>query len=222
MTNTTTPGFIAVVMACGMAYPDATWALGNQFEVDDAALVEAGQCEIENWYTRGGGDREITVMPVCNVTGNLELAVGLTRASPGDYSVALEAKTLIRSMGTNSLGWGLMLASTHSEGLAHWEGATVNIPVSVPVLEPLSVHTNIGWEYVREGRDLATWGLSGEFDVRNDWDAIVESWGTHRGGTLWQVGLRFSFGEGHWDVSYGSELKSIGDGWLALGFAWTI
>lgn len=202
-----------------LAFPVSSWAIGVQFTVENAELVEPGKCELEAWYLRSqGGGGELAVMPICNPTGRFDIGVGVTRAPGDEYYVDLEAKTVIRPLAEGQSGWRVSLASMHSDGVSTWEGAAVNLPVSTPLTDALLLHTNVGWEYSRGGQDMATWGVAAEYDINDNWGLVAETSGNHRGDALWQSGLQYSLPKGNIVLSYGSELDNSNESWWALGF----
>ena len=66
---------------------------------DDAAVVAPKTCQLEAWTRSAHDGRVYGAQPACNITGNLELAVGGARANPdaGESSniVQLQAKTVL-------------------------------------------------------------------------------------------------------------------------------
>ncbi len=197
-------------------------AAGGHYAVDDATLVDAGSCELEVWYARTDSSvSALTVMPACNPWGNLELAVGLSRVSPGsELWVELAAKTLMRDLEQGGFGWGLALATLHSDSLREFDGAVIYVPVSVAISDQLVLHTNLGWGHEAKDDDAAVWGLGLDLGVISNINLIAETYGTHRGGTEAQAGVRLAAGEGHLDFSYGRVVSDSDDDWLTLGFAW--
>ena len=80
---------------------------------DDARIVDAKACQVESWATGRRGSTEYSMQPACNVTGNLELALGITRTNAHGHGQTsnrlLQGKTVLRPLQTN--GWGLALAA---------------------------------------------------------------------------------------------------------------
>ncbi|MBP8780625.1 MAG: hypothetical protein KBH33_13040, partial [Alicycliphilus sp.] len=53
---------------------------------DDARIVDARACQVESWATGRRGSTEYSIQPACNITGNLELALGSTRTNAHGHS----------------------------------------------------------------------------------------------------------------------------------------
>lgn len=72
---------------------------GQPLANDDASLVEPGTCQLEAWTRFGHDDREYWAQPACNLTGNLEIAIGVARARlEGDETASalvLQGKSML-------------------------------------------------------------------------------------------------------------------------------
>jgi hypothetical protein len=209
----------ATLLCC---YSLLAWSAGGHFAVDDATLADPGRCQIEAWYTRHDrGSREYTLVPACNPTGNLELGLGVTRLSPkSDLQLELSAKTLVRELTLDTIGWGIAVVSQHNDDLSRLEAIQAYVPVSIPLVPGVLVHANLGWDYQRHDADSMTWGLGTDIGLTDNMHLIGEVWGHHRGGSAAQIGLRFVVKEANIDVSYGRNRGGDED-WFTVGTAWT-
>lgn len=212
------------VPGLALALSNAALAAGGHYAVDDATLIDPGRCAVEAWYARADGDNDdVTVIPACNLTGNLELGLGLSRlqeAGERDTVVEFAAKTLFRELEPGGWGWGLAVASTWGGALERHEGAVAYLPLSVHAGEALVLHGNLGWAYERDDDDAAIWGVGADYGLTPWVNLIAETYGSHRGGTELQVGLRFGIADGALDLSYGRSRADAGDDWVTVGFAW--
>ena len=216
----------ALALGCAgvtLSAPDAVGS-GGHYVVDDAALVEPGRCAVEAWYSRGGSDaQELVAEPACNLTGNLELTLALSRfrADNGwDTGVGFEAKTLFRTPAIGSWGWGLVGRSDWSDGLGRHESVELYAPVTFMVNDHVMVHLNGGGIIERNDSNALTWGAALDVAVAHDLHLIAEGFGTHRGDTQYQLGLRSIIGSGHVDLGYGWAGSDTSDNWFTVGFAW--
>lgn len=210
---------LGLALTCSGAH-----AVGGHYAVDDAALVEPGRCELEGWYARADGDNDdYTVVGACNPWGNLELGLGASRlqtAGERDTVAEVGAKLLFRELTPGGFGWGLAVATTYGGALERLEGAAAYLPLSVDVAEGLVLNYNLGWAHERDGDDAAIWGVNGIYQLAPGWGLIAEAYGTHRGGTELQAGLRYEIGPARLDLGYGRARADSDDDWYTLGLGW--
>ncbi len=165
---------------------------------DDARIVDARACQVESWVTSYRGSTEYSIQPACNITGNLELALGATRTNAHGHSqttdVVLQGKTVLRPLQAN--GWGLALAAGsvgHPQAAARRDWYAY-APVSFSLRDDaLQVHANVGW--LRDGaarRDRLTWGLGTEIQLSARAWLLAETFGQNQGRPMHQLGLRYS------------------------------
>ncbi|RFA26152.1 hypothetical protein CAI21_17635 [Alkalilimnicola ehrlichii] len=62
--------------------------------------------------------------------------------------------------------------------------------------------------------------MNGVHQLSNEFDLIGEAYGTHRGGTEFQLGLRYNWGPAVFDLGYGWVRSDSDDDWYTVGFAW--
>ena len=68
---------LAALLCCGAAAHGQ--AVAGHFAVDDAALLEAGQCQLDTWVEREGSARSLLhVGPACRI-GPVELGLNADR-----------------------------------------------------------------------------------------------------------------------------------------------
>ncbi|MFN3714394.1 MAG: hypothetical protein ACK4SX_12115 [Alcanivoracaceae bacterium] len=183
-------------------------AAGGHFAVDDATITATGRCQLESWagYTTSD-DRSITLAPACNLTGNLELGLALTRSRLNDAlvtDVELGAKTLLHDVDTVSVALSVTTGWQHGED--RLDGIDVALPVSLLLNERVTTHLNAGWGWLRDERDLALWGLAGDIQIAEPLHLIAESYGSDQGGTRVAVGLRYG-------LSLGNRELDLDIGW---------
>lgn len=209
--------------ACIVA-PHGALALGGQWVTDDAMLADTGRCEGYAWYDRGGSDDQALEAELsCNPLGGFEITLGVGRfkdAGGWDTGTALEAKTLFRAPVTGGWGWGLVGRSEWSDTLGRHENVQAYVPVTLAVNDNLHLHVNGGGIWERDDSNALTWAAAVALGIVARLNLIAESYGTHRGGTEFQVGLQQAFGAGHVDVSYGWARSDSSDNRITVGVAW--
>jgi hypothetical protein len=208
---------------CAMSFLGASArAAGGHYAVDDAVLVDAGRCQIEAWYARSASSYDITLVPACNPSGNLEIGFGVSRVRlDGEHETVAELtlKTLFRELETEGWGSGLALTTTYGGALERRLGATIYAPVSARIDSRLTLHSNVGWSYDPDEANAAIWGIGSEWRLSGRMGVVAEIYGTHRGGAELQMGQRYDLGKGALDLGYG-RARGDGDGWLTVGVGW--
>lgn len=213
---------LAALLLAGTQLP--AWASGGHWVVDDAGMADPGRCELFTWYSRGGSDDQAIEGELsCNPFGGLEMTLGLGRFKDGgswDTGVALEAKTILRDATVGGWGWGLVARSDWRDTLSDHVSAELYVPLTVVVNDRLAVHVNGGGVWERDDRNAAIWGVAADVALTPVLNLIGESYGTHRGDTEFQVGLRSEVRGALLDVSYGWTRSDSSDNWVTVGVAW--
>lgn len=183
----------AVLFACAPAH--AT----RPMVADDAGIVAPGQCQLEAWSLRAGDRTEYWALPACNAGGDWELAAGLGRigpdGAPGAWQAGmLHAKTVLRPLETNGWGLGFTVADQFRAGDGLRGDLSVDLPLSLSLLDDrVLVHLNGGW--LREhasGRGTPLWAAGAEWAASSALSLTLEGYGTGRGGSFVQAGLRYT------------------------------
>jgi hypothetical protein len=177
---------------------------GHPMIVDDASIVDPKACQLETWMDRNSESGTFWILPACNFTGNLELTVGggwtHKAGSTRNTQVALQGKTLFKSLDTN--GWGLGLAAGtlwHPKDNSNHRAYELyaRLPASFSFIEDrVFVHGNLGWN--RDSADQANhllWGLATEAEVTKPLFLFAEVFGQERGHPF------FHFGFWYWIVA---------------------
>lgn len=192
---------------------------GHPMNVDDAALVTAGSCQLESWFQKNQDSKEWWAVPACNPYGNLELAAGVARMvypQEEDHTLyVLQGKTLLKPMDNSQ--WGLAVAAgTQFDNTQHLHGDVfIYFPVSVSFDNGrLLSHLNVGWQHEREGkRHLLTWGVGQEFAFNDYVGVIAEVYGNQQDKPNFQAGFKSWLKKDYiqLDATYGDRLGSKGD-----------
>ncbi len=143
-------------------------AAGGHHAVDDAAILDEGACKVESWIARGGGERLLHAGTGCRV-GPLELSAG------ADYA---------RADGSSATGYGLAGQMGHraragvSVGVvlapgwqAHvrprYQGRTVLALATWAPRDDLSLHLNVGRDFLHAAADESRYGVAAEWTPRS-------------------------------------------------------
>lgn len=203
---------LGLALALGAA---PAWADG-QYRVDDAAMIERDQCEVNIWHSnvRGGGNTSFGEL-ACRMEWPLEAGVVVGRERDGshrDTLVELFAKTAFVDIEQDGYGVALQVAGEYSDDSRRVELYEVKLPMTAELADGgLMLHSNIGLERDRraEERNAVTWGLGSEMKLaRNVW-MVAEVSGDDReaGDPFVQAGPRLGLWDGRLqlDLSYGRE-----------------
>ncbi|MFN3326428.1 MAG: hypothetical protein ACK5AZ_23265 [Bryobacteraceae bacterium] len=216
---------------------------GQQFATDDAAVVDAGACQVEAWH----GQEASWLLPACRPIRLLEFTggVGSRRLEPGDprrLEFVLQTKFLFRDLDQHRFAWGAVLgigldpvrqlAGDPAPGLFAYLPASYSIDNGRVVL-----HGNLGWSFEREANEEVNgeqsvqpmqgvlWGARGDLQVANRVTLIGELFGDAGDPLLGQAGLRIILVPERWqlDISFGRPIRGNGGPGpgFAVGFAWT-
>jgi hypothetical protein len=210
----------ALVLACAVP----AWAAGGHHAVDDAAILDEGQCELEGWLARArGGERLVHGGAGCRI-GPVELGVA------GEYA---------RLAGASQTGWGLQakwateLAEGWSAGLSvspgwqarvrpRYQATTVAALLTWTPLETVALHVNLGRDLVHGGADQNRSGLAAEWTPRDGWTLLAERYAESAGhfvraGVRWAATETFSV-----DLSRSHRLSGPGESAWTLGATWLL
>ena len=175
---------------------------GRPFITDDAAIVDARACQLENYYRHHAEEREFGAVPACNFTGNLEVSLGPTRSLDGeaDSDLVGQLKTVLRPVHSGT--WGAALAVGVDDRVAGAQNgvrnAYVNVPLTWSVRDRLKVSVNVGAEHDRvEQQTRATYGLLADAQSTERLGLVGEIFGNDRERASWQTGLRFAIIPAH-------------------------
>ncbi len=204
-----------------LAAATAAWGAGGHHAVDDASILDEGDCKVESWLSRGGGERLLHAGTGCRV-GPLELSAG------ADYA---------RADGSSATGYGLQakwateLAPGVSVGVllapgwqAHvrprYQGSTLLALATWAPRDDLSIHLNAGRDFLHRAGDESRYGVAAEWAPARDWSLVAERF--RAGQTHFvRAGARWAFREG-WsiDLSRAQRLSGPGASNWTVGATW--
>lgn len=205
-------------------------AAGGAYQVDDAAINPAGECNVDAWHQRSrhqGRQYQTVLASACTFTAlpDLQLGAALARDrldAAGQTLVSPELKTLLLSREDIGLAVALAASADFVFDRRHaFEAAELNLPLTYQPGEPLRLNANLGWGHAHDdGERNHRWrgGLGLEYAAADALTLIAERFGEQRGGQGWQAGPRLHLGQAlDLDLVMGRQLNAGGDRWLVTG-----
>ncbi|MCH7341786.1 hypothetical protein LZ017_00090 [Pelomonas sp. CA6] len=196
-------------------------ATGGHHAVDDAAILEPGQCQLELWNEQAR-DRQLHYLgPGCHLFG-VELGLNLTRNSPRGEAVQRSGGLQLKwaREWLPGLGAGLVWSATWQNQAPRYAGQTLLIPLSWQPRQDLTLHLNLGRDFRRREPDQTRRGVALEWQPHERWQGLVE-WFDDGQHAQRRVGLRHFFNENFsLDVSRAQALPRPGESWWTLGLNW--
>ena len=217
----------AAALAAALVSAAPALAAGGHHAVDDAALLEPGQCQLELWWDHesGGARSLLHAGPACRV-GAVELGLNLDHVrldGTGTTSIAGAQLKWARDVGN---GWsaGVVLWLAGQDRAPHNLGSTIVIPVTWQATETLLAHVNVGRDFRPGERDLNRAGIALEWTPLGNGSLngslIVERF-REGGANFWRAGARWALTPmSSVDLSRARGLDSSAGAWWTLGLSW--
>lgn len=170
-------------------------AAGGHHAVDDAAVLEPGNCKVEGWLSsEDSGERLKHAGIGCRV-GPVELNAAAIYAREHEggslTGYALQGKWATEV--APGFSAGLLLASVwQAHTQPAWTGGTVSTLFTWSPRDDLAFHVNVGRDYLNRGENLAHSGVAVEWTARPGWTLLAERFVQLqtqylRGGLRWAV-----------------------------------
>ncbi|MYM22514.1 hypothetical protein GTP46_07645 [Duganella sp. FT135W] len=199
--------------ACLLAYATLPAHAGRPMTVDDAAIVDPGQCQLETYALRADEVREFWATPACNVGGTWELAAGGAWMEDNRRTMhygRLQAKTVFKTLDPGGWGIGLVLANQFRSGRGLDGDLSANMPLSFSLRDDsVLLHLNAGVVRMQSRRRTdASWGIGAEFKLSERNSLTAETFGRQRSGSRYQVGFAHALIPDHLqiDATWGSRM----------------
>ena len=212
----------AIVLAAVLAAAAPAWAAGGHHAVDDAAILEPRQCESESWVAHGRGARPAAHTGLNCRVGPAEFGLAAEYArDQGTSATGWQAQAKWATQLTDSLSVGASLAPTWQARLRpRYQGITAIALISADAGHGMSVHANLGRDYVHRGPGYARWGVGIEWAVRDAFVISAERFAQEEGQFL-RAGLRWPVGERLMlDVSHAHHLGGEGRSTWTAAVSW--
>ncbi len=198
-------------------------AAGGHHAVDDAAILEPDQCQVETWADRerGGGRTLVHLGPACRL-GPVELGLNLdhTRWAGSDTSVTAGPQVKWATQITESLSVGVVLLATWQDTRPRLAGSTVVLPLTWQPVDGLAVHVNLGRDFRRQGPDLNRGGAALEWAASPRWSLVAERFRESEA-NFWRLGARYAVSDAlSLDLSQARGLAGAAPAWWTIGLNW--
>lgn len=172
---------------------------GGHFDVDDAGMLEPGQCQYEVWAGRIGGaqaQRFAHLGPACRF-GPIEWGLNVDRLAPAagriDVTVGPQLKWTFFGQAADAPVSAALSAGAVVDVTQHGRtGGQFVVPVSWQAMPALVVHGNLGSDWAtRSGARTGRTGVAGEWALNPGVSLVAER---NRAFAQWttRAGLRFN------------------------------
>lgn len=149
-------------------------AAGGHHAVDDASILDPGQCQAEFWFEQASGRSLAHAGPACRL-GAVELGLNLDRSrlgsAPALRSGGPQLKWATELQPTLSVG--LVWGATWQDAHPHRAGPSLLIPLTWTPREDIAVHLNLGRDLRHQAADLTRRGAALEWQLHPQWQGLV-------------------------------------------------
>jgi hypothetical protein len=195
-------------------------AAGGHHSVDDAALLEPGQCQVEVWTDRADQHARslLHAGTACRV-GPVELGVNGERTRLGSVGAVVSAGPQVKWAQplTPSLRVGAVLAATWQDTSPHFAGSSLVFPVTWQAHDTLQLHVNLGRDFLHGAADLSRAGAALEWAPLPAWSFVAERF-REGGGNFLRAGTRYAVNPNvSLDLSRARGLGGSAPAWWTLG-----
>lgn len=202
--------------------PGATFGAGGHHAVDDAALVDPGQCQIETWWDHelGGRRKLLHLGPACRA-GAAELGLNLDNVrSDGATTTILGAQfkwaTEVRPGLSAGVSVGMAVGDRPPRRLLD----SVIVPLTWQAADAVLLHVNVGRDHTEGRGGTVHGGVALEWSPNSLWSFVGERF-RETGKTAWRIGVRRELGSGaSLDFSQARELHRDPRPWWTVGLTW--
>jgi hypothetical protein len=147
-------------------------AAGGHFAIDDAALLDAGQCQVDAWIeSEARADRSLFhAGPSCGLGPSRSASVGIdcVRAS-ADSPTATSAQVKWAVGITETLSVGAAAAAYWQAASPRYLGTSLVIPISWRISDSLQTHVNLGRDFLHGGPNPTRAGVAVEWQPVSGW-----------------------------------------------------
>jgi len=211
---------LAFSIACVVA--SSAQAAGGHHAVDDAAILDQGQCQLETWFEHfpSAGARVWHVGPACRVAAiELGLNFDALRNDRGHRTNVAGAQVKWAHSLGERLAVGVVVAAAWQDHAPHGVGSSVVIPLTWQATEVLQVHVNAGRDFLTGAPDARRGGIAGEWAASPQWSFVAERFRElHL--DRWRFAVRYSLNANiSVDLSRAQGLGSAPSSWT-VGLNW--
>ena len=207
-------------IACLLA--SSAQAAGGHHSVDDAVILDPGQCLIETWFdhAESSGARLWHVGPACRV-GPVELGLNFDaiRTSVGERTSFGGVQAKWARPLTEKISIGAVVSATWKDRSPHRVGTGIVVPLTWQATEALQIHINVGRDFLDNAPDADRGGIAAEWSASQEWSFVAERFRelhTDR----WRLGARYTLNTNvSFDLSRAQGLGKAPSSWTA-GVNW--
>lgn len=215
---------VCLLQACLCAGMPAH-AAGGHHAVDDAALLDPGQCQLETWWGHdiGGARTLLHAGPGCRV-GAVEVGLSvdhLRQIGSGSTSITGAQVKWARPVVD---GWsaGIVLAVAAQDRSPRALGSTAIVPITWQTTETLLTHVNLGRDFRHGQPDTNRAGLALEWSPLSAWSLVAERF-REGGANFWRAGARWALTPStSIDLSRARGLGNAAPAGWTLGLTWVV
>jgi hypothetical protein len=214
------------VLALTLFATSASAEAAQPLVTDDAAVVATKTCQLEAWARSAHDGQEFWAQPACNFTGNLELSVGVARATPdaaeSSSIVQLQAKSVLFSLGDRGWAFGMNAGGGRDTGAPHGSSAfQLYYAKALASWHPrgdLEIDLNLGAANAYGSGTFALAGAAIQFAIIGNVQLLAEIFRDEPGSTKYQVGARYIIVPNRFEAyaSYGSRINGSPEQWFGV------
>jgi len=213
----------ASVLVSMLASSAPALAAGGHHAVDDAALLEPGQCQLETWWDResGGARSLLHAGSACRLRA-VDLGLSLERVRVDSTGPSTVAGAQVKWTRAISDDWsaGAVLALAAHDRSPRFPGSTIVVPVTWQASETLLAHLNLGRDFRHHGPDKQRAGLALEWAPLSAWSLVAERF-SEGGASFWRLGTRWTITlQSSLDLSRARSRDAGAASWWTLGYTW--
>lgn len=211
----------ASIAAASLLVTSPARAAGGHHAVDDAAILDPGQCQLETWFdrTQGGNANLLHAGPACRM-GPTELGLNLdSPRAAGDgrtNASGLQAKWAWPL--SDSAHVAAVVSTAWQDKAPRHPGSTLLVPLTWQVTDALQFHVNAGRDFLRDAPDAARGGVALEWLAMPAWSFVAERFRESQA-DRWRLGARRMLGNASVDLSRAQGLDGAASSWT-LGLTW--
>lgn len=205
------------------AWLDAACAAGGHHGVDDASILDPGQCQFEVWAEHSSAYRLTHAGPACRV-GPVEAGIGMDRRTDSGsaststlWSPQIKWATPLGDELAVGAVWTLTWQSPAPRQTTH----ALLLPVSWQPRPSLAFHLNVGRDFPKDGNSVTRRGAAVEWQPHPRWQGLAE-WLDDGLRANRRLGLRFSVNNKmSLDLAQARWMDPPHNPWWTLGLNWT-
>lgn len=199
----------------------AAHAAGGHHAVDDASILEPGQCQLETWADRttDGARSSAHVGPGCRV-GPVELSLNLDRVRSADTTTVAGPQVKWATPVSDSLSVGLAASAALQERAPRQASRTLLLLGTWQPSDSWLVHANAGRDFRPGGLSSTHAGAAIEWQATPRWSFVAERF-REGGGDYGRTGARWSLNDAvNVDISRASGWRGGSPAWWTVGVSW--